>query len=383
MRYTLLFLTLMSTALFSQNLVENGGFETPACPQPGMIINDLCPPWDEITQMTCDHYGACTFVGSPTTTNNQNPYEGQSMAGLYVYGTFGNIYNREYLVGTLTQRLTAGQRYRFYMRVYPILSSAFGINAAINGPGVLFFNGTRPVLPADLLLQNPNALQPSTVVNNRNAWNTVCLSYTATGEETHFIIGNFQTDANSVVVSMDANPAELGYYLVDDVHVEEIEDESVLEDYAYLCPGGSVTFRVSEDKGGQWSTGENTPQITVYAPGIYVYTYPDGPCYRSDQIEVLPTNCKPCDIWLPTAFTPNGDNKNDVYLPQTDCGMATYHLEIFNRWGQLVYESVDLRKGWNGGGLPGGVYLARVEATYPYEGRIDRIYKYAYVTLIY
>jgi gliding motility-associated-like protein len=52
-------------------------------------------------------------------------------------------------------------------------------------------------------------------------------------------------------------------------------------------------------------------------------------------------------IDVPTAFTPNGDGVNDRFLVQ-GFGAEEFQLRIFNRWGEIVYESRDLFEGWDG-----------------------------------
>jgi len=64
------------------------------------------------------------------------------------------------------------------------------------------------------------------------------------------------------------------------------------------------------------------------------------------------------DIHFPNAFTPNPDQanggvydpndySNDVFFPFTD-GVVEYELNIFNRWGELIFRSLDLKVGWDG-----------------------------------
>lgn len=60
---------------------------------------------------------------------------------------------------------------------------------------------------------------------------------------------------------------------------------------------------------------------------IYIYIKPDS------------------DIFIPNTFTPNNDNLNDIFEPK-GFGIATYELFIFERWGQLIYQSSN--KGWDG-----------------------------------
>ena len=63
---------------------------------------------------------------------------------------------------------------------------------------------------------------------------------------------------------------------------------------------------------------------------------------------------KHSDIYVPTAFSPNEDGLNDILRP-TLMGMKDLHFfRVFNRWGQLLYETRSVRMGWNGrlNGIP-------------------------------
>ncbi|MBL7828979.1 MAG: gliding motility-associated C-terminal domain-containing protein, partial [Saprospiraceae bacterium] len=65
---------------------------------------------------------------------------------------------------------------------------------------------------------------------------------------------------------------------------------------------------------------------------------------------------------MPNAFTPNGDQKNDVFKPVGEPAIFTeYQLRVFSRWGERIYESFDFGDGWDGAinGLPAAsdVYL--------------------------
>ncbi len=52
---------------------------------------------------------------------------------------------------------------------------------------------------------------------------------------------------------------------------------------------------------------------------------------------------------MPNAFTPNNDGLNDVFLPVGSFeGIAFYHFSIWNRWGDMLFETQDYREGWNG-----------------------------------
>jgi gliding motility-associated-like protein len=55
-------------------------------------------------------------------------------------------------------------------------------------------------------------------------------------------------------------------------------------------------------------------------------------------------------IYVPNSFTPNGDGSNDIFKPIITAGFdkESYQLLIFNRWGEMVFESYDPNVGWDG-----------------------------------
>ena len=54
-------------------------------------------------------------------------------------------------------------------------------------------------------------------------------------------------------------------------------------------------------------------------------------------------------IWSPSAFTPNGDGKNDLYIPRFHNVIEeSFEFFIYDKWGKLVYETTDINTGWNG-----------------------------------
>lgn len=64
-------------------------------------------------------------------------------------------------------------------------------------------------------------------------------------------------------------------------------------------------------------------------------------------IEVLPLECDEPLVFVPNTFTPNGDGKNDVLYVRSSI-LKEFTLRIYNRWGELIFESSSLDKGWDG-----------------------------------
>ncbi|MFN6116606.1 MAG: gliding motility-associated C-terminal domain-containing protein, partial [Flavobacteriales bacterium] len=74
-------------------------------------------------------------------------------------------------------------------------------------------------------------------------------------------------------------------------------------------------------------------------------------------------------LFVPNAFSPNGDGVNDRFIPNAPPQDNRALLRIFNRWGEEVFTATDLANGWDGtsGGVavPDGVYVYLLRATDP------------------
>ena len=55
-----------------------------------------------------------------------------------------------------------------------------------------------------------------------------------------------------------------------------------------------------------------------------------------------------CDIYFPSAFTPNNDGKNDLFKILGGHNLSSYYLVVYNRWGQKVFQTTDYTNGWDG-----------------------------------
>ena len=95
-----------------------------------------------------------------------------------------------------------------------------------------------------------------------------------------------------------------------------------------------------------WSDGTLAPTWSVNSAGTYWATASNICGSATDTINI---DYIACDLWFPTAFTPNDDGKNDVIRPIGTLGkFKDYSLSIYNRWGQRVFYSQDIYEGWNG-----------------------------------
>jgi gliding motility-associated-like protein len=97
-----------------------------------------------------------------------------------------------------------------------------------------------------------------------------------------------------------------------------------------------------------WSTGAATQKILVQNPGMYsVQVTDNNGCTGTDSIVVYAKNCL-TGIYVPAAFTPDNNSVNDKFKPLLFGKPVHYKLVVYNRWGAVIFQTLDPNKGWDG-----------------------------------
>ncbi|MFT6716676.1 MAG: gliding motility-associated-like protein, partial [Saprospiraceae bacterium] len=96
-----------------------------------------------------------------------------------------------------------------------------------------------------------------------------------------------------------------------------------------------------------WELGGTSQEIAVTENGDYVFTIvtPSTLCEITDTI-IVAEKCT-STIFIPNAFSPNGDGTNDYFYAQ-GINIKDFDFFIFNRWGEEIFHSDDIHKGWDG-----------------------------------
>lgn len=109
---------------------------------------------------------------------------------------------------------------------------------------------------------------------------------------------------------------------------------------------------------------EHKPEFGI--AGCYAVTALDTFANQSAFSNVVCVDNCPVYI-LPNAFTPNGDEQNDLFVPVSSCFIESVEFEVFNRWGQLVFTTNNPELNWNGNNARGE---ALAPGTYFYTCRV-------------
>jgi gliding motility-associated-like protein len=91
---------------------------------------------------------------------------------------------------------------------------------------------------------------------------------------------------------------------------------------------------------------QNPTAIINQSAWIIVQTVDANNCSATDSILIQLAECDG-SIFVPNAFTPNGDGRNDLYRVFARCAELN-SLQIYNRWGEKVWETEDINQGWDG-----------------------------------
>ncbi len=167
--------------------------------------------------------------------------------------------------------------------------------------------------------------------------------------------------------------------LADTIQVNYIDLTQKLGDDLLLCNDVPINLQLQAQIPPQagtailWSTGATTPSLNVNDSGTYWVRAQNRHCMATDTIRISQAACS-CFMNVPTAFSPNQDGRNDIFLPliETGCPINFYALSIYNRWGQRIFSSTNPEVGWDGTFKGAPAELGTYFYTVRFEGGIYR-----------
>ena len=112
-----------------------------------------------------------------------------------------------------------------------------------------------------------------------------------------------------------------------------------------LCKGDLLSLSPGQFDTYLWQDGSVQNKFVVRQGGLYSVQVTNMCGTAKDDISVRGDDC---EVYFPSGFTPNNDGLNDVFRMLNPYKVTDFHLRIYNRWGQVVYESKDPFRGWTG-----------------------------------
>jgi gliding motility-associated-like protein len=132
-----------------------------------------------------------------------------------------------------------------------------------------------------------------------------------------------------------------------------------------VCENDSVLLTANVPDGTYtWENGSHEKKRYAHEAGTYWLNVSNACGQASDTIHVSTQDCN-CYLYMPSAFTPDGNALNDDIKP-SGCPAVDYHFTVYNRWGELVFETDRLEQGWDGRyhaeNAPDGLYFYQMDA---------------------
>lgn len=266
---------------------------------------------------------------------------------------------------------------------------ATGVEKTINQPGIYwvyaFMNGCEVYVDTFKLAQFEVSLKP---VNDTAICDGDALTLDAFDPVYETYLWSTGATEPSIVVNAAGTyyvrVGTAGCFATDTIKVSGIYPElMILQGDTTICENASITLTAGTNMGSVviWNDGTSLPAITVSQPGTYTARTENICGIQSASVTIDMINCD-CAPVLPTAFSPNGDGKNDVFLPllQSSCITKSYELLIYDRYGQIVFSTNQNGVGWDGTYLNGrtaeiGVYYVVLKIANAFGNVDTRIHK--------
>ncbi|HQQ95414.1 MAG TPA: PKD domain-containing protein [Bacteroidia bacterium] len=260
-------------------------------------------------------------------SNQQNPYHFYTQGGTYTVVLLStNIYGCQSLADVV---LTVAPP--------PPVAAGGGSNVCIGTAVPLFASGGisyswSPASSLDMPLSSNPVASPTV---NTNYSVVITTTGSAGGENCKFLLTTSVgvSQLSSIPVSAFANP----------VLIKKGETSTLVYQGS---PGALVT----------WYPLNSTNPATGYTvtaqpggPSTYTAVAASGACRKDMQVfvDVYNPACLDKDLFIPNTFTPNNDGVNDVLLVR-GLKVEEFYFAVYNRWGEMVFETHDRKQGWDG-----------------------------------
>jgi len=250
---------------------------------------------------------------------------------------------REYLSCQFNEEMIIGDTYTVSLWISngdSLLLSGY----KCDGVGICFSEN-----PLDQIWVHNIDVQPQYQVDEElwtTEWKNIKFNFLADSAYNHFTIGNFLSSGNTSSTFMLNSGIAAAYYYIDKVSVEHIAIS-----YDTICYGESIEFIAPLDSSYDWQiksepgfviSNETTLVVEPKINSSYIFKGD----YNIFEKRVIVEGCS--FIEMPNVFTPNNDKINDVFKPIQFNNIAASYLRIYNRWGNVVFETNDTFNGWNG-----------------------------------
>ncbi len=364
MRFNLviiLFCCMKNVFMAQTNLIPNPSFEEyHKCPLSLTDFDGVVKNWVAANIGTPNYFNACSNSPEVSVPNNyfgyKKAYRGAGLVGIMTSNAF-----REYISVRLKEPLKSNRSYRlsFYSSIIQRANcNSIGLDAIFTSEPGLQMNANGNLTDPPSLTFKPDYKEDKWVYNEQ--------CFKAKGGEQTLILGDFHYP-NAL---HHCKESDISYYFLDEVWLYEspasdpitIESNYCNQEFPFKIDGVSLTG-LKEDtihsiwnwdgiQAGRWKSIEKN--------GEYHLKVNVSDCVTKEYIVNIKNKDCTFSMYVPNVFSPNHDGLNDEWTVHSS-GVDISNIKVFNRIGQVVFESRDNTIAWNGmihnKEGPSGVYL--------------------------
>ncbi|MBS1585778.1 MAG: gliding motility-associated C-terminal domain-containing protein [Bacteroidetes bacterium] len=152
------------------------------------------------------------------------------------------------------------------------------------------------------------------------------------------------TEGGDYSVKVSVGPCIVG----DTIRVHQKVIDIKLKNAEIPCHEESVTLDAGVDNASYlWQDGSTNRTYKATKEGSYSVKVTQDECSATASVTVRFEGC-PCNVVIPTAFSPNNDGRNDKFGLTVSCVISSFKLMVYNRWGNQVFYSEDVNQKWDG-----------------------------------
>jgi gliding motility-associated-like protein len=283
------------------------------------------------------------FIGNVTGDNIVNTTAGVPYTGFWTWDSYGFTGWNSTVDNSVTVRVinlaTPGYGNDFGLDDFDIHSPACAVSDTVT---ITYSPAPAPIVSDTnvCLLSTPGAL---------NATGQNLLWYSSPGSMGSSIMPVPSTITPGITIyyvtqtinSCESDPVSLSVNVIALVDFDLGPNTTKCKDQSIEIGPGNVDWTYL------WADGSVLSPKTISEEGLYVLTATNECGNHTDSIKIADEDCE-CRFYLPNAFTPNGNGRNEIFKPVYFCDFSSYKMEIFDRWGELIFETQDATHGWDG-----------------------------------
>lgn len=147
-------------------------------------------------------------------------------------------------------------------------------------------------------------------------------------------------EASTRAILAQPDPLAIQKLIAKDVSCSDTKDGKIMLD----IKGGTLPYTYSLDN-GRWQGDNSWSGLNA---GTFYFRIKDAHnCETAGSADII-RNIRECAVFVPTAFSPNGDGQNDLFRVKVHDDIHDYRLDVFTRWGQTVFSTNSPDGGWDG-----------------------------------